>query len=224
MDACWTRSLTGFVFPLLQVSRCKMGAESKSEAVTSPSGEPESDPKDPSQWLERYGDALYAQAFYFTKNPEDAEDAVQEAMARGIRALDSFQGRSSIKTWLSAILRNVLLERYRRQSRNPVMTFEDSALNEEVQAADQEAAKSGLDPMMQIDRIEFWEAMSHCLSKLPEQAAQVFWMKEVQGVSTSELEHELGLSRANIWVTVHRARKGLRECLADRFGRFFFMF
>ena len=60
---------------------------------------------------------------------------------------------------------------------------------------------------------EFQEVFKACLSKLPEKTAQVFLLREVDGVSSEEICKDLPLSANNLWVMLHRARMALRRCL-----------
>jgi RNA polymerase sigma-70 factor (ECF subfamily) len=60
---------------------------------------------------------------------------------------------------------------------------------------------------------EFQEVLKVCLSRLPGKIAQVFLLREIDGVSSEEICKDLGVSPNNIWVMLHRARMGLRRCL-----------
>jgi RNA polymerase sigma factor (sigma-70 family) len=60
---------------------------------------------------------------------------------------------------------------------------------------------------------EFQEVLKRCLSQLPGKIGQVFFLREVDGVSSEEICKDLGVSPNNVWVMLHRARMGLRRCL-----------
>ena len=64
-----------------------------------------------------------------------------------------------------------------------------------------------------MDRKEFWEMFRSCLNKLPERVANVFMLREMEGMDTAQLCEMLRISQNNLWVMLHRARMALRECL-----------
>ena len=64
---------------------------------------------------------------------------------------------------------------------------------------------------------EFWQAMEAALDRLPTRVAQVFIMREMDGVPSGEVCQRLNLSEANLWVMLHRARMALREDLEVNF-------
>jgi len=88
---------------------------------------------DPSLWLAEYGDYLYACALRYVKDPNIAEEMVQDGLLSAFKAIDSFQQKSSLKTWLGTIVKNKSLDYLRRLGREkkifaPVQSDEDSAL------------------------------------------------------------------------------------------------
>jgi RNA polymerase sigma-70 factor (ECF subfamily) len=60
---------------------------------------------------------------------------------------------------------------------------------------------------------EFWQTMGGCLAKLPPRVAQVFMLREMDGIRSSDICADLEISESNLWVMLHRARMALRECL-----------
>ena len=162
----------------------------------------------PSEWVDRYGEALYAFALHKTKSTEAVEDAVQETFLRGIRKLPSFEGNSSLKTWLTGILKNVVREADRKQH----LAIEDSFGPQRVELS--LAELRALPPDQAVQRSEFWETVEHCLERLPMKTAEIFRAKEIEGLSSREVAEKLGVTSSNIWVTVHRARKFMRNCMA----------
>ena len=76
--------------------------------------------RDPEQWVDLYGNYMYRYALARVADPETAQDLVQEALVAAIQAFERFQGRSSIKTWLIAILKRKIVDHYRRASNRQV--------------------------------------------------------------------------------------------------------
>ena len=178
-------------------------------------------PPDPSDWLDEYGDYLYSYALYRVRNPHLAEDLVQETLLSGWKGYEKFQGRSSVKTWLTTILRNKIIDHIRKDSREPLV-FTEENLGEEN--ADEYNHAGGINPLygarpwaMRPDQAansnEFWGVLHKCIEGLPPAAGEVFVQREIDGLSSDEICQLNGITPNNFWVILHRARKGLRKCL-----------
>ena len=63
-----------------------------------------------------------------------------------------------------------------------------------------------------VNRAEFWIVLQECLAKLPEKVAQVFVAREIDGTKSPEVCSQFGITDSNLWVLLHRARKGPPEC------------
>lgn len=152
-----------------------------------------------------------------------AEDAVQEALLAATVNAGSFAGASAAATWVFAILRNKLIDEFRRRSREPVAVFEDeealdAAIMEQFDGRGHwiDPPPAWSDPGASLEQKRFWEVFEICISSLAERPARVFGMRELLGMETDEICKELGLSTSNCWVLLHRARLGLRDCLSRR--------
>lgn len=174
---------------------------------------------EPAAWVDEYGDYLYRFALGKVRHPVTAEDLVQETFLAALRARKNFQGRSSTKTWLIAILKHKIVDHLRRKNReNP--TEDMDAFTESADAFfDRKGGwrrwprKWGLNPMKIYEQKEFLNVLYRCLSELPPRPANVFMLREVDGLSTAEICKELGISTTNTWTILHRARMQLRRCL-----------
>ena len=153
-----------------------------------------------------------------------AKDLVQETFLAAIRGGAAFAGRSSERSWLFGILRNKLVDHYRRQSREIAITDLESPLPEEQGAFGTSgpgkdgwvmklAPKAWDTPETSLVTKEFQEVLKTCLSRLPDKVAQVFLLREIDGVSSEQICKDLAVSPNNLWVMLHRARMGLRRCL-----------
>lgn len=178
----------------------------------------------PERWLEAYGDALFAFAASRIRDRAIAQDLVQETFLAAIKASHTFAGRSSERSWLFGILRNKLVDYYRRHSREITITDLEAALPEEQGAfgvrgpgkdgwLTRFAPKAWDSPEDALVSKEFQEVLKSCLAGLPEKVGQVFFLREVDGVSSEDICKDLSLSPNNLWVILHRARMGLRRCL-----------
>ena len=184
----------------------------------------------PERWVEEHGDVLFAFAVTRVRDRAIAQDLVQETFLAGIKASDRFAGRSTERSWLFGILRNKLVDHYRRQSREMAITDLEEPFPEEQGAFGENgpgrdhwviklAPKAWETPEGTLVSKEFQGVLKCCLSELPDKIAQVFLMREIDGVSSEVICKDLGLSPNNLWVMLHRARMGLRRCLeANWFG------
>jgi len=149
-----------------------------------------------------------------------AEDIVQDTLVAALQGAQGFSGRSSLKTWLTGILKHKIVDAIRRKSREPAF----ASLEEETQIEDFDALfdDSGHwenppadwgDPESQLSRAQFFDIMQFCLDKLPPNTARVFMMREVMELESGEICQELSITSTNLWVILYRARMALRQCL-----------
>lgn len=150
-----------------------------------------------------------------------AEDVVQETVLAALKAQDGFTGRSTVKTWLTGILKHKIVDAIRQRQREPLVmaSFEEETdlddfdpLFKDNGAWAAPPAEWG-DPENALSRREFFEVMEVCLEKLPPNTARVFIMREVMDLTTEEICKELTITANNLWVILYRARMALRMCL-----------
>jgi len=154
-----------------------------------------------------------------------AEDAVQEAMTAALSGRKQFDNRAQLKTWVFAILKNKIVDIIRERARYsnagapvdeiPEDAYED--LFDESGHWQADARPSNWhDPESSFASQQFWKTFEFCLTRLPNNTARVFMMREMLGFETGEICKELAISPTNCWVVLHRARMALRLCLNDR--------
>ena len=159
-----------------------------------------------------------------------AEDVVQETLLAGIKGAARFSGHSSVKTWLTGILKHKIVDHVRRQSREvPLNQGEEAADRSEAEAVDALFVANGhwqtppadwANPDQALENKKFLDVVEMCARLMPARMARVFAMREVMELSTEEICKELGITATNCWVLLHRARLSLRECLEIKwFGK-----
>ncbi len=160
----------------------------------------------------------------------EAEEVVQEALVAALESLPDFRGDSSLRTWLTSILRFKIADHQRRAVRDRQVFQappDDAASGDESWLEAQfddtghwrESPKAWLDPESALEQRHFWEVFERCLGKLPPAAARVFFQREVIGEETGTICTSEGISEGNCWVILHRSRNALRACLeAHWFG------
>lgn len=172
-------------------------------------------------------DYLYRFAMRRVGDPALADDLVQEtflaalqsATAKGENSADAatFSGRSTYRVWLAGILKHKLADVLRERCRFIAITAEDPEREQDEMNAAMVASGAGdpgNNPQHACERSELLAQINEALVKLPSGVAEVFMAREVEGETTASIAARCGLSEANIWVRVHRARKALQTHLA----------
>jgi RNA polymerase sigma-70 factor (ECF subfamily) len=168
---------------------------------------------------------LYRYAIAQLREPDAAEEAVQDTLLAALEAAASFAGKSSLRTWLTAILKHKIIDQKRRQARSPVVLAqgEDDASQDELldalfDAAGEwrEAPPAWTNPEKSLENRHFWQAFDWCMDHLPGTTARCFFLREIHGLDTDDICKELDISASNCWVMLYRARMSLRLCLEQR--------
>ncbi|MBI1841409.1 MAG: sigma-70 family RNA polymerase sigma factor [Verrucomicrobia bacterium] len=180
---------------------------------------------DPERWVDEHGDYLFKYAMTRVRDPARAEDLVQETFLAALKGGKSFEGRAAEKSWLIGILKNKVVDAYRKTSRESSFTDLEFYQDEERDRFVQEGLFKGswdhdLGPQEwsaeaggTLDSQEFWKAFHDCSSKLPKAISTAFLLRELDEMETPEICGVLGISENNLWVMLHRARMALRRCL-----------
>ena len=174
-------------------------------------------PLDPSQWVDRHGDALYGYAMLQLGNAETAEECVQETLLAALVARDSFRG-ASVRAWLMGILRHKICDHWRRRRETSLSEIPEAskAVTAVFVASgkwkDNPGSWAG-EPETVADRSEFWEALRGCLSGLPPLMRDVYCLRELHGLAAPGICEVLDVSPSYLWTLLHRSRLLLRQCL-----------
>jgi RNA polymerase sigma-70 factor, ECF subfamily len=158
------------------------------------------------------------------RDPQLAEEAVQEALLAALEGIGRFDGRSTLRTWLTSILRFKVIDIQRRQvaERGNVDIDEERLADDHEAWLDEMFDESGHwrappqawnDPEAALEQRRFWEVFEKCLGGLPATASRVFFKREVLGEETGAICSAEGITSSNCWVILHRARIALRNCL-----------
>jgi RNA polymerase sigma-70 factor, ECF subfamily len=173
--------------------------------------------------LSEHRTVLFRYALLQLQDNELADDAVQETLLAAWQTASSFQGKAGVRTWLIGILKHKIADSWRRLAREVIIPDFDQIDNDDGEAIEDELFMSNghwnsgpntwKDPEASFKQMEFWGIYETCQNNLPPKMARVFMLRELVGLEADEVCLETGLSDANYWVTMHRARLRLRECL-----------
>ena len=173
------------------------------------------------RWVDDHGQCLYRYALVRVHKSEVAEALVQETFLAAVRGYEKLGGRSSERSWLIGILKNKIVDHFRKLGRETSFTdmeflsdeFAEKFVSVGLWNHDLGPHEWKPEPDEVMHRAEFWQAMHDCLSKLPLKIRDVFTMREMDGVPRKEICAILSITDSNFWVMLHRASMALRECL-----------
>jgi RNA polymerase sigma-70 factor (ECF subfamily) len=178
----------------------------------------------PAEWLNRYGDYLYSVALMKVNSKETAEDLLQETFLSAFKAKDSFRSDSSEKTWLTAILKNKIIDYYRKNDvlknvdsyiSDTEASFSDHFFNQSdghwIESALPEAWKEFADA--KINQNEFHKIVQYCIAKMPSKLVPVFIAKFLDDEDSDKICKDFNITSSNYWVIIHRAKVLIRSCL-----------
>jgi RNA polymerase sigma-70 factor, ECF subfamily len=162
-------------------------------------------------------DYLFRFALTKLRNPVDAEEAVQETLLAGLESGARFEGKSTLRTWLTAILKFKIIDIHRRHGKEPLQAASFQGQHDDddkhyMYDTEQVAATWG-DPHQALEQKRFFGFLENCLSDLPPSAARAFYMREIEGAETDVICKELRITPSNCWVVLHRTRETLKARL-----------
>lgn len=173
-------------------------------------------------WVEEYGDLLFRFAYQRTSDRETAEDLVQDTLLSAFKSLDTFKEEASDKTWLMRILRNKIIDHYRKTRTRPsedeasvkkttsLTPFFDDSGGWNIENAPQSWSET---PDVKMEQGELGNALNDCIDQLGGKGAAAFRMKYLDDEESEEICKVLNITSSNYWVLIHRAKLQLRECM-----------
>ncbi|GJM41533.1 MAG: RNA polymerase subunit sigma-24 [Ardenticatenaceae bacterium] len=144
-------------------------------------------------------------------NEQDAEDVLQETFLNAFRAIDKFEGRSSLSTWLYRIAYNAAMMRLRKPKAHTVSVEE--TMDETPGYIPRQLFDWCCLPEESYDSEEVQTQLRQAISTMPESLQTVFILREFEGMSTAETAVTLKISPSAAKVRLHRARQWLRDTL-----------
>ena len=169
------------------------------------------------QLVATYGDRAYRLALRITGNRQDAEDALQDAFWNVIRKIDTFRGASALGSWVYRIVANAAYQRLRRRAQNGV----EIPLDDVLPVFDQNGrhvspvtdwSSSFHDVVVQR---ELRDVLESALAELPPHYRAVIVLRDVEGMSTTDVADTLGIQVGTVKTRTHRARLQLRRRLSS---------
>ena len=157
---------------------------------------------------------LFRAAWSILKNRNEAEDAVQSAYSKAFAAMASFEGRSSLTTWLTRIAINEALAR-RRTNERQRKNLEAEGV-QVLETYREQLAKGSLAPSPEAEaaRNQLRSLLERAIAGLPENFRTVFVLHEIEGVSVEDAALALEIPTGTVKTRLMRARNKLQQALA----------
>lgn len=173
------------------------------------------------QLLELHSANVYNVAYKLLGDEQEAEDVLQETFLSAFEAIDGFEGRSKLSTWLYRIAYNASLMRLRKRSQMTSFSLDVPVPGTDPEGDGSHVSRHLVDwssvPDDQLLNAEAREVMDRAIAELPETLRSTFILRDIQGLSGSETAEILGISVATVKTRLHRARLWLRDRLSDYF-------
>lgn len=169
-----------------------------------------------SELVTRYQRKVFTIALGMVKNPDDAMDISQEAFVKVHRYLGNFQGTSSFYTWLYRIIVNLCIDHIRKNSKHAKDEF-DERIHAKESSSQPGVLSSALghNPSKELGRKELAAKIRMAIDDLPPYHKAVILMREVEGMSYSDMAQTLKVSKGTIMSRLHHARQKLQRSLGS---------
>lgn len=160
-------------------------------------------------------DQLYGAAMKMTRNPQDAQDLVQETFLKAFAAFASFTAGTNLKAWLYRILTNSYINTYRKKQREPYLGVVEDLEDWQLGGAESTTAMSSRSAEAEaIDRTPD-SVVTTALNALPEDFRIAVYLADVEGFSYQEIADIAEVPIGTVMSRLHRGRARLRKALGE---------
>ena len=165
--------------------------------------------------VKKYEKTVFNFAFKICRNPERAENAMQETFYSMVKSLHQFDGKSKLSTWLYRIVSNHCLMALRKRKQKTVSIYND----DEEKVEDKYIADWSEFPAFSVENQELKKILDESIQKLSPDYRVVFLLRDVEGLSTEETANVMDLSIPAVKSRLHRARAFLRDEISEAFKK-----
>ncbi len=166
--------------------------------------------------LRPYERSLFHAVYAILRNPQDAEEVVQDAVLKAFQSLSDLRDDERFKGWLIRIAINEAQMRRRKYRRSAYESIEESDAGDARDAPKQYADWREL-PSDFVEREEFRQAVRGAIEQLPDMYREIYVLTDAQSLSMEEVAQVLGISVPSAKTRLHRARMMVQEKLTPVF-------
>ncbi len=172
------------------------------------------------QLVERYQHRVHLVALGVCGDFQDAQDVTQEAFIKAFRKLSSFRKQSSFYTWIYRIAYNLAIDQQRKRYRHTEISIGDVS---ELDRANGSGCRAGNPcrskrPDTELETSELGTQIHFAIENLSSEHRAVILLREVDGLSYTEISEVVGCSKGTVMSRLHHARKSLQHMLTDVIG------
>jgi RNA polymerase sigma-70 factor (ECF subfamily) len=165
--------------------------------------------------LDDYQQRVFGICISFIPNKEDAEDVAQEVFLEVFKSISKFKGDSKLATWIYKIATNKCLEFIRKKNSKKRFAFMQSILGNEIPFDKTSYFTEVNHPGILLENKEKSAIIFKAINTLPENQRVIFTLAKIDGKSYQEIVEITGKSLSSVESVMFRAKKGLREKLAN---------
>ena len=168
--------------------------------------------------VDLYSGRLLAVARRLLNQEQDAQDALQDAFISAFRGLATFDGKSTLATWLHRIAVNAALMKLRSKRRKPEQPIEELLPKYYDDGHRQNPGPAWKVTAAEIlEKAETRELVHRCIAQLPDSYRIVLVLRDIEELDTSTVANHLGIEAGAVKIRLHRARQALRTLLDPHF-------
>ena len=163
--------------------------------------------------LSRCRPSFFISAYRFLGDAADAEDAVQDALLSAYKHLDQFRGQAKMSTWLTAIVSNSARMLLRRRPRKIHVSLDEPIGEDQAYSMSEQLADRGPSPEDECRNSELHARLRQLVTQLSPPLRKTFQLRDLDGLTTSEAAHILGVADGTVKAQLARARAKLRRLM-----------
>lgn len=168
--------------------------------------------------VSKYERRVFAVALQLTRNGDLAQELTQEVFVRAWKALPRFQGGASFYTWIYRILKNLNIDRHRRNKRRASSEFNDDVGWRVSEVGVGHTARQEVDGVEHTHRGEMHKVLHQALAELSENHREILVLREVQDLSYEEIAEAMEIPKGTVMSRLFHARRKLKEQVVELVG------
>jgi RNA polymerase sigma-70 factor, ECF subfamily len=162
--------------------------------------------------------AFHRKAFRYLGNAADAEDAVQDAFLSAYKHLDQFNGQAQMSTWLTSIVANCARMQLRKRPRQIHLSLDEPLGGEQEYRLAERLADDAPSPEDECQKSELRKRLMQFIAELSPPLRRAYQLRELEGLTTRQAAHTLGVPEGTVKAQLARARAKLKALMAGPLG------